>query len=155
MIELCWLRNRPLRFFLPHPTHWSNPHITSGNLECVGSPDDQNLKIHDLRRWRGGCDNARGKLSALFDCVVGVRHLFALAALSAHFTIIRTVRCFKNLDYYPFSLFSRQSTPFVTTLHGRLDLPEHQAVFATFPSIPVISGGQSSSAYGTWAAARS
>jgi hypothetical protein len=60
----------------------------------------------------------------------------------AHFTIIRTVRCFKNLDYYPFSLFSRQSTPFVTTLHGRLDLPEHQAVFATFPSIPVISGAK-------------
>ena len=24
-----------------------------------------------------------------------------------------------HLDYYPFSLFSRQSTPFVTTLHGR------------------------------------
>ena len=34
-----------------------------------------------------------------------------------------------HLDYYPFSLFSRQSTPFVTTLHGRLDLPEHQPVF--------------------------
>jgi glycosyltransferase involved in cell wall biosynthesis len=44
-----------------------------------------------------------------------------------------------HLDYYPFSLFSRQSTPFVTTLHGRLDLPEHQVVFATFSSIPVIS----------------
>jgi glycosyltransferase involved in cell wall biosynthesis len=44
-----------------------------------------------------------------------------------------------HLDYYPFSLFSRQQTPFVTTLHGRLDLPEHQVVFATFPSIPVIS----------------
>jgi glycosyltransferase involved in cell wall biosynthesis len=44
-----------------------------------------------------------------------------------------------HLDYYPFSLFSRQATPFVTTLHGRLDLPEHQVVFATFPSIPVIS----------------
>src|SRR5947207_462873 len=44
-----------------------------------------------------------------------------------------------HLDYYPFSLFSRQSTPFVTTLHGRLDLPEHQVVFATFPFIPVIS----------------
>ena len=37
-----------------------------------------------------------------------------------------------HLDYYPFSLFSRQSTPFVTTLHGRLDLPEHQPVFDTF-----------------------
>jgi glycosyltransferase involved in cell wall biosynthesis len=44
-----------------------------------------------------------------------------------------------HLDYYPFSLFSRQPTPFVTTLHGRLDLPEHQPVFDTFPSIPVVS----------------
>jgi glycosyltransferase involved in cell wall biosynthesis len=44
-----------------------------------------------------------------------------------------------HLDYYPFSLFSRQPTPFVTTLHGRLDLPEHQPVFTTFSDIPVIS----------------
>jgi glycosyltransferase involved in cell wall biosynthesis len=44
-----------------------------------------------------------------------------------------------HLDYYPFSLFSRQPTPFLTTLHGRLDLPEHQPVFTAFSSIPVIS----------------
>ena len=44
-----------------------------------------------------------------------------------------------HLDYYPFSLFSRQPTPFLTTLHGRLDLPEHQPVFTTFSSVPVIS----------------
>src|SRR5436190_5899406 len=44
-----------------------------------------------------------------------------------------------HLDYYPFSLFSRQSTPFVTTLHGRLDLPEHQPVFNAFSSVPVVS----------------
>jgi len=44
-----------------------------------------------------------------------------------------------HLDYYPFSLFSRQATPFVTTLHGRLDLPEHQPVFDTFSSVPVVS----------------
>src|SRR6266478_5930047 len=44
-----------------------------------------------------------------------------------------------HLDYYPFTIFSRQSVPFVTTLHGRLDLPEHQPVFATFASLPVIS----------------
>jgi len=44
-----------------------------------------------------------------------------------------------HLDYYPFSLFSRQPTPFVTTLHGRLDLPEHQPVFDTFSSVPVVS----------------
>jgi glycosyltransferase involved in cell wall biosynthesis len=44
-----------------------------------------------------------------------------------------------HLDYYPFSLFSRQAKSFVTTLHGRLDLPEHQPVFTAFSSLPVIS----------------
>jgi glycosyltransferase involved in cell wall biosynthesis len=44
-----------------------------------------------------------------------------------------------HLDYYPFSLFSRQSVPFVSTLHGRLDLPEHQPVFTTFSSAPIVS----------------
>jgi glycosyltransferase involved in cell wall biosynthesis len=44
-----------------------------------------------------------------------------------------------HLDYYPFSLFYRQPTPFLTTLHGRLDLPEHQPVFDTFSKVPVIS----------------
>jgi glycosyltransferase involved in cell wall biosynthesis len=44
-----------------------------------------------------------------------------------------------HLDYYPFSLFSRQPTPFVTTLHGRLDLPEHQPTFDTFSTVPVVS----------------
>lgn len=44
-----------------------------------------------------------------------------------------------HLDYYPFSLFARQATPFVTTLHGRLDLKEHQPLFRTFSNAPVIS----------------
>jgi glycosyltransferase involved in cell wall biosynthesis len=44
-----------------------------------------------------------------------------------------------HLDYYPFSLFSRQNVPFVTTLHGRLDLPEHQPMFQTFSTMPVVS----------------
>lgn len=44
-----------------------------------------------------------------------------------------------HLDYFPFSLFSRNSTPFITTLHGRLDLPEHQVVFDVFKRAPVIS----------------
>jgi glycosyltransferase involved in cell wall biosynthesis len=44
-----------------------------------------------------------------------------------------------HLDYYPFSLFSRQRVPFLTTLHGRLDLPEHQPVFTMFATAPVVS----------------
>src|SRR5580704_12762171 len=44
-----------------------------------------------------------------------------------------------HLDYYPFSLFSRQTTPFITTLHGRLDFPEHDLVMRALPSIPLVS----------------
>jgi glycosyltransferase involved in cell wall biosynthesis len=44
-----------------------------------------------------------------------------------------------HLDYLPFSVFARQATPFITTMHGRLDLPEHQTVFNLFSSIPVIN----------------
>ena len=48
-----------------------------------------------------------------------------------------------HLDYYPFSTFSRGATPFVTTLHGRLDLPEHKVVFDTFSAIPLVAISES------------
>jgi glycosyltransferase involved in cell wall biosynthesis len=44
-----------------------------------------------------------------------------------------------HMDYWPFSLFSRQRTPFLTTLHGRLDLPELQPVFDVFSDAAVVS----------------
>ncbi|MCK8783479.1 glycosyltransferase family 4 protein [Roseomonas sp. NAR14] len=44
-----------------------------------------------------------------------------------------------HLDYLPFSLLGRQRTPWLTTLHGRLDLPELQPVFDTFSTAPVVS----------------
>jgi len=44
-----------------------------------------------------------------------------------------------HVDYWPFSLFDRQRTPFVTTLHGRLDSPELQPVFDAFPHVPIVS----------------
>lgn len=44
-----------------------------------------------------------------------------------------------HMDYWPFSFFSRQNIPFVTTMHGRLDLPELQPVFNAFSKVPVVS----------------
>src|SRR3982075_1077160 len=41
-----------------------------------------------------------------------------------------------HLDYYPFSLFSPQPTPFLTTLHGRLGPPDPQPVINTLSSVP-------------------
>jgi glycosyltransferase involved in cell wall biosynthesis len=44
-----------------------------------------------------------------------------------------------HIDYFPLSLFSRQKTPFLTTLHGRLDLREFKEVYETFPNAPFVS----------------
>ena len=44
-----------------------------------------------------------------------------------------------HVDYWPFSLFTRQPTPFLTTLHGRLDLPEIRPVFDRFPGAALVS----------------
>jgi glycosyltransferase involved in cell wall biosynthesis len=44
-----------------------------------------------------------------------------------------------HIDYFPLSLFSRQNVPFLTTLHGRLDLPEFAEVYGTFRDAPFVS----------------
>ena len=44
-----------------------------------------------------------------------------------------------HIDYLHFPLSRRGSTPQVTTLHGRLDLPELQQVYNEFREMPVVS----------------
>src|SRR6201987_704610 len=103
---------------------------------------------HDVTLFASGYSRTSGKLEATWPKALrldgAVRDPNAL-----HMVMLERVRrkcddeefdfLHFHLDYYPWSLFERQPTPFVTTLHGRLDLPEHQRVFDTFTSIPVIS----------------
>jgi glycosyltransferase involved in cell wall biosynthesis len=44
-----------------------------------------------------------------------------------------------HIDYFPLSLFSRQNVPFLTTIHGRLDVAEFIEVFGTFRDAPFVS----------------
>ena len=44
-----------------------------------------------------------------------------------------------HIDFHPFSVMSRQSTPFLTTLHGRLDQPWVQEIYRLFPQVPLVS----------------
>lgn len=44
-----------------------------------------------------------------------------------------------HTDYLHFPLMRRHPTPHVTTLHGRLDLPELRLLFHQFPDMPAIS----------------
>jgi glycosyltransferase involved in cell wall biosynthesis len=57
--------------------------------------------------------------------------------------VFRRIRNFDilhfHLDYWPFSLFSRQPTPFLNTIHGRLDLPELWPVYRAYSQVPLVS----------------
>jgi glycosyltransferase involved in cell wall biosynthesis len=44
-----------------------------------------------------------------------------------------------HIDYLHFPLSVRQTIPQVTTLHGRLDLPDLIPLYQAFPSVPVVS----------------
>ena len=44
-----------------------------------------------------------------------------------------------HVDYLHFPLSIRQHIPTVSTLHGRLDLPDLVAVYQMFPSMPLVS----------------
>ncbi len=53
---------------------------------------------------------------------------------SAEFDIIHS-----HIDYLPYSLWRRLTTPHLTTLHGRLNIPNLYPLYAEFSDIPVVS----------------
>ncbi len=44
-----------------------------------------------------------------------------------------------HIDFWPFPLFTRQPTPFLTTLHGRLDRDFAAEIYPMFPTAPLVS----------------
>ena len=44
-----------------------------------------------------------------------------------------------HIDYFPLQLFSRQNVPFLTTIHGRLDIKEFVETYGTFKDCPFVS----------------
>jgi glycosyltransferase involved in cell wall biosynthesis len=123
------------------------PKLYGGTERVVSWLTEELVSLgHDVVLFASGDSRTSAELEACWPRALrldgSVRDANAL-----HMTMLERVRrrahdfdlLHFHLDYYPFSLFSRQSTPFVTTLHGRLDLPEHQSVFATFSSPPLIS----------------
>ncbi|HEY1371267.1 MAG TPA: glycosyltransferase family 4 protein [Candidatus Binatia bacterium] len=44
-----------------------------------------------------------------------------------------------HLNYLHFPIARRLPTPHVTTLHGRMDLPEYVPLYREFPDVPVVS----------------
>ena len=64
----------------------------------------------------------------------GVYQLECVADQAHRFDVIHW-----HVDYFHFPMSRRLGVPNVTTLHGRLDLPDLQPVYDEFPDMPVVS----------------
>jgi len=86
-------------------------------------------------RLEGVCPQALRLNSGIFnrDAPMTMLQERALGAAS-HFDIIHS-----HLDFLGFPLGRRNPVPVVTTLHGRLDLPELEPVFREYDEMPLVS----------------
>jgi glycosyltransferase involved in cell wall biosynthesis len=123
------------------------PRLYGGTERVVSWLTEELVALgHDVTLFASGDSKTAAKLDPVWPRALrlddAVRDPMAL-----HISMIEHVRrragefdvLHFHLDYLPFSLFARQPTPFVTTMHGRLDLPEHQTVFNLFGDVPVVS----------------
>jgi glycosyltransferase involved in cell wall biosynthesis len=101
---------------------------------------------HDVTLFASGDSVTRAKLEAVWPRALRLDSTMR-DFIAPHMLLMERVRQMAHefdilhfhMDYWPASLFSRQSVPFVTTLHGRLDLPELKPVYAGLPAMDVIS----------------
>jgi glycosyltransferase involved in cell wall biosynthesis len=130
------------------PLTESVPPRTYGGTERVVSYLTEELVAmgHDVTLFASGDSLTDAKLEAVWPCALRfdptLRDSMAPSMLMLEKVYQRAhefdiLHC--HLDYWPFSLLSRQPTPYVTTLHGRLDLPEISPVFDCFQEAPLVS----------------
>ncbi len=130
------------------PLHEAVPPKLYGGTERVVSYLTEELVAmgHDVTLFASGDSVTSARLVAGWPHALrldaGIRdrhapHALMLELVARQADQFDILHC--HLDYLPFSLLARERTPFVTTLHGRLDLPELEPVFDLFESAPLVS----------------
>ena len=123
------------------------PKLYGGTERVVSNLTEELVAMgHDVTLFASGDSVTAASLEAVWPQAIrldpGVRDWIAaygrmlelVARRAGEFDVLHF-----HIDYFPFSLFSRLNTPFVTTLHGRLDLPEFGQIYNLFPHVPVVS----------------
>jgi glycosyltransferase involved in cell wall biosynthesis len=130
------------------PLHEAVPPKLYGGTERVVSFLTEELVAlgHDVTLFASGDSETTAELEAIWPRALRLDPSIR-DPIAPHMLMMEAVRrradefdvMHFHMDYWPFSMFSRQRTPFVTTMHGRLDLPELQPIFNAFPNVPVVS----------------
>ena len=117
------------------------PRLYGGTERVVSFLTEELVAMgHDVTLFASGDSRTSAELVSAWPCALrfdasirdaNAPHMLMMEQVcrrAAEFDVLHF-----HMDYWSFSLFGRQPTPFLTTLHGRLDLPELVPVFDCFP----------------------
>jgi glycosyltransferase involved in cell wall biosynthesis len=131
------------------PLNESVPPRLYGGTERVISYLTEELvrQGHEVTLFASGDSITSAHLSTVCDRALRLREMRLPDVLARHMLLIESAlqraREFDvmhfHLDYLPFSHIRRQSIPAVTTLHGRLDIPDLFPIFREFSDMNLIS----------------
>lgn len=123
------------------------PKLYGGTERIVSYIADELTEMgHDVTLFASGDSTTKAKLEAVWPRALRLDetmrdylapHLIMLqqvAQRAAEFDIIHS-----HMDYLAFPILQQTGVPFVTTLHGRLDLPELGPLYNIFDDVPVVS----------------
>jgi glycosyltransferase involved in cell wall biosynthesis len=123
------------------------PKLYGGTERVVAWLVDQLVELgHDVTLFASGDSRTRGKLHPVWPHALRLGRkgadpnaacallLEAIAKRASEFDVIHA-----HIDWLPLPLLSRLGVPFLTTMHGRLDLPGLRDVIREFPEANFVS----------------
>jgi glycosyltransferase involved in cell wall biosynthesis len=123
------------------------PKLYGGTERVVAYLTDALVELgHDVTLFASGDSATKATLSPVWPRALrldpNVKDHFAPLFMQLE-TVARRAHEFdvihSHLDYFGYPLLRRLGTPSVTTLHGRLDLPELPALYRLYADVPVVS----------------
>jgi glycosyltransferase involved in cell wall biosynthesis len=139
---------RPMRIAQVAPLHESVPPALYGGTERVVSYLTEELvkQGHEVTLFASGDSTTQARLIPASESALRLNERVS-DPLAHHFVLLEEVFARAgdfdiihfHIDYLHFPFSRRQNTSHVTTLHGRLDLPDLIPLHKTFREMPLVS----------------
>ena len=124
------------------------PRLYGGTERVVSYITEELVRLgHDVTLYASGDSQTSAGLRSVCERALRLDGVKLLSPLARHLQLIETVAQEANefdvvhfhLDYLPFSEIRRLAIPAVTTLHGRLDIPDLYPLFREFNDMRLVS----------------
>ena len=136
------------------------PRLYGGTERVVSYLTEELVKLgHDITLYASGDSQTSARLRSVCQRALRLEGGKLLSPLAHHLNLIETVIqesdkfdiVHFHLDYLPFSQVRGLSIPAVTTLHGRLDIPDLYPLFREFDDMKLVSISDAQRAPMPWA----